>query len=152
MEGRGDNVLSHTTGMTTKLMPCTMMCNRQLNRFSRSFCVDSWHPLIKKMMATDPYRMVYSGLMGPPVAATSGTGFGQIWERIKQWEGKQCLLGHAQPKTHAIPKQTTSHCSARNSRYLFRGFFTFGFALFSWGRSFSESSGGIETVTTMLNS
>lgn len=56
-----------------KLMPWVRMCSLQLKRFMRSFSGDNCSPLTKNMMATEPYRTLYSDLIIPPFDATSNT-------------------------------------------------------------------------------
>lgn len=101
--------------------------------------------------------MLYSDLIGPPVAATSGGGHVsfEVPEKDDQKGTGRLgafLLGHRQAKRHARPKQKTSHCSERNCRYLFRGFETFPAFLSDllvgvW--PFSSRPSGILTVTVI---
>lgn len=99
--------------------------------------------------------MLNSGLIGPPVAAKSWhiilSAFIPAMKEVNAVESIYSL-GHRQAKSVAMPKQKTSHCSDKNWRYLFRGFATFfpvvfGFLSRLW--SFSGSSGGNVTVTTI---
>lgn len=97
-----------------------------------------------KIIATDPYRIVYSDLIGPPVAATPrGT---QVSLTIFR-KGPRGVysLGHRQANKHAMPKQNISHCSEINLAHLFWGLGPSSF-FFS-----TSSSTGTETLTTIVH-
>lgn len=65
---------SHISGINMKLIPWVIMCSLQLKTFLRSFSGDSCMPLTRKMIATEPYKTLYSDLIIPPFDATSITG------------------------------------------------------------------------------